>query len=96
MTNNAISHFDDPDDQHFASHAEQQEWLRQAKPGEWPEDNELLTSPPFTLVIRVNPNLLLKFGAWRSNANMKNTYVQLQKGRIPVYSYLEYLTQTLQ
>lgn len=81
----------DSDEQYFATHPGTREFLRQAHTGEWPEDNELLTSPPFTLVICVHPGLLVKFGAWRNNANSKNTYVQLNKGRVPVSSYLEYL-----
>lgn len=93
MTRRSESQGPDQDEKFFDTHPDTREFLRQANPGEWPEDNELLTSPPFTLVVLARAGLILKFGAWRKTANTKNTYVQLKKGRVPISTYLEYLSR---
>ena len=79
----------DPDEQYFELHPEMLSRVRTASPGEWPEGNELLTTPPYTLVIAIGPRRFLKLGAWRSNANSENTVLQLNQGRLPISDYLE-------
>ena len=80
---------EDADELYFEEHPEIQSRVRPALPGEWPEGNELLTTPPHTLVIRIGARQLLKLGAWRSNADPRNTVVQLNQGRLPISSYIE-------
>jgi hypothetical protein len=84
---------EDPDEFYFEAHPEIPSRIRPALPGEWPEGNELLTPPPYTLVIAIGPRRLLKLGAWRSNADPQNTVLQLNHGRIPISSYLERATR---
>ena len=86
-------HPEDPDERYFAAHPDIDSRFRPALPGEWPEGNELLTSPPYTLVLAIGPRQLLKLGAWRSNADPQNTVVQLNQGRFPISRYLERATR---
>ena len=89
----SVLHPEDPDELYFDSHPEILSRVRPALPGEWPEGNELLTSPPYTLVIAIGPRQVLKMGAWRSNADPQNTVVQLNQGRFPISRYLERATR---
>ena len=79
----------DDDELFFRGNPGARDLLRPAMPGEWPAGNDLYTSPPYTLVIQVKPGLLMKLGAWRRKANMRNTMLQLNKGQLSVISFLE-------
>lgn len=82
---------DDRDGLFFEQHPEARQRLRPADPGEWPEGNELLTTPPFTLVVSIEPGTLLKLGVWRNTAAAENTFLQLSRGRISISTYLQHI-----
>jgi hypothetical protein len=79
----------DQDELYFEEHPMLTERIRLAIPGEWPEINELHTSPPYTLVIQIRPGLLLKLGSWKRAADTHNTILQLNQGRLAIAAYLE-------
>ena len=79
----------DQDELYFEECPELRERIRPAFPGEWQESNELHTSPPYTLVVQIQPGLLLKLGSWKRNADTQNTILQLNQGRLAIASYLE-------
>jgi hypothetical protein len=81
----------DQDEQFFLDHPEARQRLRPADSGEWPEGNELLTSPPLTLIVQIQPRVLLKLGVWRNAATAENTLLQLSRGRISVSTYQDHL-----
>jgi hypothetical protein len=79
----------DQDELYFEEHPMLTERIRIAIPGEWPETNELHTSPPYTLVIQIRPGLILKLGSWKRTADTHNTILQLNQGRLAIAAYLE-------
>jgi hypothetical protein len=85
---------DDRDEHFFAEHPDACQRLRPADAGEWPEGNELLTSPPLTLIVQLQPRVLLKLGVWRNSATAENTLMQLTRGRISISTYQDHLQRT--
>jgi hypothetical protein len=81
----------DQDESYFVAYPEHRERFRAAIPGEWLGSNELYTSPPYTLVVQIKPGLLLKLGSWKRYAEIQNTVLHLNQGRLAIRSYLESL-----